>query len=124
MAFSSDAQHLVSPQTYYDCIYVKDTQSRFIAANLATAQIMGAATPNDLLGKTDADFYPQEMAAEYRADEESLMQSGEPLINKSESHRDATDTLKTIFTTKVPLKDDQGKVFGLVGISRDITQHK
>ncbi len=56
-----------------------------MAANLATARLMGVADPNDLLGKTDADFYPPEQAAEYRADEERLFQSGQPLINKNES---------------------------------------
>ena len=48
-----------------DCIYVKDASCRFLAANLATARLMGVADPNDLLGKTDADFYPPEQAAEY-----------------------------------------------------------
>jgi PAS domain S-box-containing protein len=107
-----------------DCIYVKDAQSRFIAANLTTARIMGTVTPNDLLGKTDGDFYPQELAAEYRADEEELLRSGQPLVNKSESRRDPTGDPRTVLTTKIPLKDSRGQVFGLVGISRDITEHK
>jgi len=107
-----------------DFIYVKDTESRFVAANLAVARIMGAATPNELLGKTDADFYPPELAAEYRADEEKLLRSGEPLINKDEPHLDAGGNPKAVLTTKAPLKDNRGKVFGLVGISRDITERK
>jgi two-component system cell cycle sensor histidine kinase/response regulator CckA len=107
-----------------DFIYVKDTESRFAAANLAVTRIMGAATPSDLLGKTDADFYPPELAAEYRADEEKLLRSGEPLINKDEPHLDAGGNPRAVLTTKVPLKDNGGKVFGLVGISRDITERK
>ena len=67
-----------------DCIYVKDSQSRFLAANSAAARLMGVTNPDDLLGKTDADFYPPEQAAEYRADEEKLFQSGQPLMNKNE----------------------------------------
>lgn len=107
-----------------DYIYVKDAQCRFIAANLATAQIMGASSPEDLLGKTDHDFYPPELAAEYRADEERLLGSGQALLNKDEPHRDAEGNPRTILTTKVPLKDSQGKVVGLVGISRGITERK
>ena len=107
-----------------DSIYVKDAQSRFIAANLTTARIMGTVATNDLLGKTDSDFYPQELAAEYRADEEELLQSGQPLVNKCESRRDPTGDPRTVLTTKIPLKDSRGQVFGLVGISRDITEHK
>ena len=62
-----------------DSIYVKDTQSRFVAANLAAARIMGATTPSDLLGKSDCDFYPQEAAAEYLNDERELVRSGRAL---------------------------------------------
>jgi PAS domain S-box-containing protein len=107
-----------------DYIYVKDVQGRFVAANLATARIMGASSPEELLGKTDHDFYPPELAAEYRADEQRLLRSGEPLLNKDEPHRDSDGNSRTILTTKVPLKDSQGKVVGLVGISRDITERK
>jgi PAS domain S-box-containing protein len=104
-----------------DYISVKDIDSRFLDANLATAQIMGAGTLDNLLGKTDADFCSPELAAEYRADEEKLMRSGQPLVNKEEYRPDAAGTLRTILTTKIPLKDHRGKVFGLVAISRDIT---
>jgi PAS domain S-box-containing protein len=107
-----------------DCSYVKDTQGRFLAANLAVARLMGAATPNDLLGKSDADFYPPEQAAEYRAEEEELVRSGRPLLNKDEPHRDANGDLRTVLTTKVPVRDGQGKIVGLVGITRDITERK
>ena len=107
-----------------DCVYVKDTQSRFLAANLAIAHLMGAATVNDILGKSDADFYPPEMAAEYRADEEGLLRSGQPLVNKDEPHRDVNGNRMDILTTKVPITDGQGKIVGLVGITHDITEIK
>ena len=103
-----------------DCIYVKDAQSRFIAANLATARLMGTANPNDLLGKSDADFYPPELAAEYRDDEEELFRSGQPIVGKNESRFDSAGKQKTVVTTKIPLLDSQGKVYGLVGISREL----
>ena len=107
-----------------DSIYVKDAQGRFVAANLAAAHIMGATSPDNLLGKTDYDFYPQEQAAEYRADEDQLLQLGQPLVNKNEPHQDPAGNLRTVLTTKVPVRDSQGKVAGLVGISRDITERK
>lgn len=107
-----------------DSIYVKDTQSRFQAANLATARLMGAADPSDILGKTDADFYPPAQAAEYRADEEKLFQTGKPIVNKNESRRDADGDWQLVATTKIPLIDSQGKVYGLVGISRDLSERE
>ncbi len=66
-----------------DFIYVKDTESRFIAGNLAVARLMGAKSPDDLIGKTDFDFYPQEHAEPYFNDERALMQSGEALCTRS-----------------------------------------
>lgn len=107
-----------------DYISVKDVHSRFITANLAAAHIMGAEDVETLLGKTDADFCSPELAAEYRADEEDLMRTGQPLVNKEESRTDASCVRRTILTSKFPLKDSRGAVFGLVAISRDITDRR
>ena len=84
----------------------------------------GGTTPNDLLGKTDYDFYPKERAAEYRDDEQRVFRSGKPLVNKDEPHLDPSGTPRAVLTTKVPIKDGEGQVIGLVGISRDITDRK
>ncbi len=107
-----------------DCIYVKDAQGRFVAANLATARLMGSAAPSELLGRTDFDFYPPDLAAEYRADEEELLRSGKPLINKDELRCDSNGTLRILLTTKAPMRDDDGKIVGLVGISRDVSERR
>jgi two-component system, sensor histidine kinase and response regulator len=107
-----------------DYISVKDVGSRFLVANVAAAQIMGVAATDGLLGRTDADFCPPELAAEYRADEQEVMRSGQPLVNKEEHRLDVTGKLRTILTTKIPLKDHQGRAFGLVAISRDITDRR
>jgi len=107
-----------------DSIYVKDTQGRFVTANLAAARLTGATAPSDLLGKSDFDFYSEEVAAEYLNEERELVRSGETLINKDEPHPDPQGNLRTVLTTKVPLKDSRGTVVGLVGISRDITDQR
>ncbi len=108
-----------------DYIFVKDAEGRLLITNLAHVQLMGGTSPDDLIGKTDFDFYPKEMAERYRADELALLQSGEPLIAHEEPNLgpDGRATAWTL-TTKVPLKDNQGKVIGLVGIARDITAQK
>lgn len=104
-----------------DCVYVKDRYGRFLAANVATARVMGVATPNDLIGRTDADFYPAELAAQFRADEMELLRSGQPLVNKNEPRLDANGNVRKVLTTKVPLKDERDRIVGLVGVSRDIS---
>ncbi|MBC8446130.1 MAG: response regulator, partial [Chloroflexi bacterium] len=108
-----------------DAIYVKDTASHFVIANTALAQLMGAATPGELLGKTDADFYPQELAAQYQADEQEIIRTGQPLIGREEPLMDlATGKAGWLSTSKVPLRDSQGEIVGLVGIGRDVTAPK
>ena len=59
-----------------DLIYVKDAQSCFLIANPALARLTGVASPDELIGKTDFDFFPQELAAKYYADEQAIFQSG------------------------------------------------
>ncbi len=107
-----------------DCIYVKDTHGRFLVANRAVARIMNAASPYDLLGKTDQDFYPGWLAVEFGRDERQVIESGEPLVNKDEPGINPDGSPRAILTTKVPLRDAQGQIIGLVGIGHDITERK
>jgi PAS domain S-box-containing protein len=108
-----------------DYIYVKDTESRFLLNNLAHTQILGAIKPDELVGKTDFDTFPHELAAHYYADDQALIQSGQPLIDQEEPTTDqTTGEKKWVLTTKVPLRDGRGQVIGLVGLSRDITERK
>ena len=106
-----------------DCIYAKDTSHRFLLSNEACAVLMGAAAPAELIGKTDADFYPSELEADFRTEELSVFK-GVPLINKAEPATRPNGTREFILTTKVPLKDGSGKTIGLVGCARFITERK
>jgi PAS domain S-box-containing protein len=107
-----------------DFIFVKDTQSRFVVNNRAHLHALRAASQEEVLGKTDIDIFPQELAAQYYADEQALVQSGQPLVSREEPYRDQAGEERWLSTTKVPLRDSQGRVEGLVGISRDITHRK
>lgn len=90
-----------------DFIYVKDAESRFVVANIAVAHVMGG-TLKELLGKTDFDFYPYELAAPYYADEQEMIRSRQPLLNREELFIDAGGNRRWILSTKVPLYDSQG----------------
>ena len=88
--------------SFPDIIYIKDRESRFIVGNLAVAQLMGTL-PDNLVGKTDFDFYQHDIAAPYYEDEQRIIQSGEPLINREEQSLDqSTGKLGWLLTTKVP----------------------
>ena len=107
-----------------DHVYVKDTQSRFLITNPALVHLIGAAMPDELLGKNDFDFFPQELAAQYYADEQLLFQSGQALLEHEELTIDVDGNSRWISTNKVPLRDAQGKIIGLVGMGHDITERK
>jgi PAS domain S-box-containing protein len=105
-------------------IYAKDAQSRFTACNKLVANRMGV-DPEDLIGKTDFDFFPREMAEKFFADEQALIQSGEPLYDLEEVAFDKTRGMnRVILTSKVPLRDASGRLTGIVGTGYDITERK
>ena len=104
-----------------DTIYFKDRASRFTRVNLAQARMLGIAAPELAVGKTDADFQPSELSAEFYAEEQRLLESGQPVVDRREYNPTATGGPRWLSATKVPLKDATGQVVGLVGMSRDIT---
>ncbi|MHC4395699.1 MAG: sensor histidine kinase [Planctomycetota bacterium] len=108
-----------------DSVYVKNLESEFVVGNTVTADIMGLKESEELVGKSDLDFLPREMALKYRADEEEIFRTGGPLVNREEPVVNQTSG-ETIWhlTSKVPLRDGGGKIVGLVGIGRNITERK
>lgn len=107
-----------------DRIYFKDVISRFLKINKALADRLGLAHPDEAIGKTDFDFNAPEMAREYFEDEQAILQTGEPLINKIEKKILPNGEPAWTSTTKVPLRNRDGVVVGIVGINRDITDLK
>jgi PAS domain S-box-containing protein len=106
-----------------DHVFVKDTQSRFVMANAATLSSLGVATEEEAVGKTDVDFLPAERAAQYGADEQAVVTSGQALTDREELLIDAAGRNRWLLTTKVPLREGE-RVVGLVGISHDISRRK
>ncbi len=105
-----------------DIAWLKDKEYKFIAVNKPFAEACGVS-PEDLVGKTDFDIWPHELAERYRADDREVMATGirkqveEPMIDKDER--------KTwIETIKTPIYNDSGEVIGTTGIARDITERK
>lgn len=107
-----------------DFMYVKDEQCRFLVANLAVAKQMGAKSPDELLGKTDFDFYPADLAKTFFEDEQRVIRAGQAEINREETGLDSYGNVSQVMTTQVPLHDKNGRVTGLAGIGRDITHLK
>jgi PAS domain S-box-containing protein len=107
-----------------DFVYIKDLQSRFVLNNLAHVRVLGATRQEEVIGKTDADCFPPEMASQYLADEQPVLRSGQTLNRQEPVLDPATGDIRWLQTTKVPLRNDAGEIVGLVGINRDITARK
>jgi diguanylate cyclase (GGDEF)-like protein/PAS domain S-box-containing protein len=107
-----------------DVIYVKDLQGRKIISNVADWQRSGGKAPEDVLGKTDFDTYPPELAAGFWADDKLVLETGIPIVNREEPGLDSQGQPRWVLTTKVPLRGAEGKITGLIGIGHDITERK
>ena len=103
-----------------DFIYFKDAESRFTRINRALARHLGLPNPEAAIGKSDADFFPQHEARQKLVDEQRLLATGKPILGLVEKS-DAADGDHWVSSTKVPICGADGKITGLVGISRDIT---
>ncbi len=104
-------------------IFVKDRESRFLVANVACAHFMGTNSPQELIGKSDADFYQADVAIGFRDNELGVLE-GIPVVDKEEGSNSPNGTPRNLMTTKLPLRDGEGNIIGLVGASFDITERK
>ncbi|MBN1348475.1 PAS domain S-box protein [candidate division KSB1 bacterium] len=106
-------------------IYVKDTEGRFLMANNEVARRTGMSTPEEVVGKTDFDLHPPEFAKQYFDREQELFRTGKSIINSEQYMLNrATGNMIWNLATTVPLKSPDGKIAGLIGIGRDITENK
>ncbi|MBU2886209.1 EAL domain-containing protein [Gilvimarinus agarilyticus] len=106
-----------------DNVFVKDTQSRFLLANQAIARAMGT-TIEQLLGKTDFEFFPDKMAQSFFDSEQKVVQTGKPVHLEEPYLNQEKNQLSWVMTSKVPVRNSAGKVIGIVGIGRDITERR
>ena len=115
-------QHLMNNSP--DSIYFKDLQSRFIMVNQSCADKHQWESPECVIGKSDFDTFTKEHAQQAYADEQRIIQTGEPMCSAEEKETwpDGSETWAS--TTKMPLKNAEGEMVGTFGISRDITRRK
>ncbi len=107
-----------------DTIYFKDTASRFTRVNRAQSKVLGVASPEEAIGKSDFDFQARDLAQGFYAEEQAMVESGQPIIDRIEFNPTPDGQPRWFSATKVPIKDKQGRVTGIVGVSRDATERK
>lgn len=106
-----------------DSVYVKDANGCYLLDNLAHMRQVGVASLEQVVGKKTTDFFPPEKAEAFLADDERVIKTGQPIINRHEFVESETGP-RWLSTTKVPLRDSQGHIIGIIGIGRDITMRK
>jgi PAS domain S-box-containing protein len=100
--------------------YVKDVESRWQECNSATLTLFNASRKSEVLGKTDWDFYPEEIAREIIQDDRSVIESGRPIVNKLEVIVNETGRLLWVLTTKTPARTRDGRICGVMGLTRPV----
>jgi len=107
-----------------DFISFKDTAGRFTTINGALARTLGISRPEDALGDTDFDYFTEAFAQQTLADEQDVLRTGKPLVGKVEEIHLRNKLPAWISTTKMVVRDLDGKIIGTFGVSRDITESK
>lgn len=110
--------------TLPDPIFVKDKAGRFLATNEANRNLIGLGSTEEVLGKTVYDYFPKETAEQYFQDDQEVIKTGIPIINREEPFTLIGGGQGWFLTSKVALRNSKGEIVGLVGISRDITKEK
>lgn len=105
-----------------DSIFIKDVKSNFILVNQSIANRLGFKSPDNLIGKNDFDIHPKKLAQKYYNDEQDIIRTGQARLNIVEQVIDRHNNIAWHSTSKLPLKDREGKIIGIMGIGRDITQ--
>ena len=106
-----------------ESIYFKDKKGRFLKINKTSAQRVGLNDPSEAVGKTDYDFFDKKTARQSERENLQLLKTGN--ISKKEKLKLYRDGIKRwIESTKIPMKDKEGNINGIFGITRDITERK
>ena len=106
-----------------DYIYFKDRDRKFVRASNSFCDLFGCCL-EDIIGKTDEELFPREVAEVTARDDHHVIETGTPIINKEESSEGFDEETQWILTTKLPWRDKKGNIIGLFGVSREITQRK
>ena len=102
-----------------DFVYIKDIDGRYVLDNAAHRSLLGARSAEEVVGKTVYDFYSRELADKFTADDKAVLAAEKPLVNRSEFVSDHQGRKISVLTSKVPWRDKDGKLIGLVCIGRN-----
>jgi PAS domain S-box-containing protein len=104
-----------------DSIYIRDCGGRYMVVNRALAELVGETDPNEVTEKTPFDYFPNEKAQTFIAEDAVVIEAGQAVMNQTSVVHPSSGGVRHLLTTKVPMHDADGKVYGILGINRDVT---
>jgi PAS domain S-box-containing protein len=110
--------------TMPDQIFVKDVKGRYILDNAAHRRYLGIPAHQLIEGTSAADYFPPEISEKFLAEDRRILETGQPVMNREMAVTRAGTTERWLEATKVPLRDADGSIVGLVGVSSDVTERK
>lgn len=105
-------------------VYAKDVDGRKILANQIDCRNAGVKKEEDLLGKTDFDLFPRHIAEQFYQDDRTVLKDGKSIVDREERIMTENGEEGWLRTSKIPIRDEQGNILGLVGFGHDITVEK
>ena len=105
-------------------IYVKDTQNRFLMANRKLRTNLTGSPDGNVIGHDDFSFFHRDIATRFFNEEQTIIRTGEPTVGKPDRIEDLEGRKRWSLTTKVPYREEDGSIIGVIGIGRDITAEK
>jgi len=105
-----------------DRIFFKDKESRFVRISRSLARRFGLHDEDEVVGKTDFDFFSPVHAQNAFDDERKIMQTGQPIFGKIERETMPDGRIRFAYTTKMPLRNESGNIVGTCGISTDLAK--
>src|SRR5262245_50190102 len=103
-------------------MFVKDREGRFVRCNRAFVRLVHKNHEEEVLGARDADFFPGHLAENYTRDDNSVMTSGKPIVDRVELVRNPDGSIDWFNTSKTPVSSRNGTIIGIAGITRDLTK--
>jgi PAS domain S-box-containing protein len=105
------------PETAF---FLKDNSGRYLVVNQSLVERCGLRDKRELIGRSVRDIFPPDLAERYAAQDRAVLRTGRPIVDRLELHWYARRRAGWCLTTKLPVRDDSGRIIGLVGISRDL----
>lgn len=107
-----------------DTVYFKDRNSKFLWNSKGHSDQVGEPDPSCMRGKSDFDYFPEEFSQIAYDIEQKIMETGEPIIDASETWNKNDEEVIYLMSSKYPLYGDDGEIIGTWGVTRDITEIK